>query len=212
MGLDLCVEGRALPGHEAEWTSLIRRFFDDEDLSDAEVERFQAISQPAYASLGAPCVGIDAEADDWIALQMADRMTREQAISEFQGHYALALIESDGLPKFTHAGLYEGVDETSFRGNFLELCALVLPKQLIEEAWNHRMPAEAVAYGNALLSAAADARSGKTLAPRKRSFLGSLFGRSRESIPLEEQLEIVEIAGRWFVFWGRQGHPVRAYY
>jgi hypothetical protein len=212
MGLDLCVEGRAMCGHETEWESTVRRFFADEELSDAEVERFHSISQPAYTSLGAPRVGTDAKADDWIAAQMADRMTREQAIAKYDGYYALALIESDGLPKFTHAGLYEGIDDTSFRGKFLENCTLVLTKKIIGEAWNHRMPDEAVMYGKSLLAAAADARNGKPLLPRKPSMLRALFGSPPETLRLDEQLEIVESAGRWFVFWGSRGHPIRAYY
>lgn len=212
MGLDLCVEGRAIPGHETEWESLIHRFFAEEDISEAEHERFQSICQPAYESLGAPRVGTDTIADDWIAGQMADRMTREQAIAEYHGYHAIALLESDGLPKFTHAGLYEGVDETSFRGKFLESCTLVLTKQMIDDAWNHRMPHEAVTYGQKLLAAATDARNGKTLTPRKRSILSRIFGTSPDILPLDEQLDIVETAGRWFVFWGNQGHPILAYY
>ena len=212
MGLDLCVEGRAKPGHEAEWASIIRRSFADDEISDAELERFESISQPGYATLGAPRVGTDAIADDWIAEQMADRMTREQAITEYHGHYALALIESDGLPKYSHGGLYDGVDETSFRGKFLESCTLVLTQQTIEDAWNHRMPEEAVTYGKTLLAAAADARDGKTLPPRKRSMLRALFGSPPPALALDEQLDVVEAAGRWFVFWGSRGHPIRAYF
>ncbi|MEO0689879.1 MAG: hypothetical protein AAFY51_06195 [Pseudomonadota bacterium] len=212
MGLDLCVEGRAKSGHEAEWESIVRRSFADEELSDTEIDRFELISEPAYASLNAPRVGTDPAADDWIAAQMADRMTRDEAIEEYAGYHALALIENDGLPKFTHAGLYEGVDETSFRGKWLESCTSILSKKMVEEAWNHRMPDEAVAYGKSLLTAAADARNGKTQPLRKPSLLRKLFGSVPESIPLDEQLVVVETAGRWFVFWGSRGHAIRAYY
>lgn len=212
MGLDLCVEGRALHGHEAEWESLVRRYFAAEDLSEADVDRFQSISQPAYASLGAPRVGSDTIADDWIAAKMADRMTREEAIAEHMGYHVIALVESDGVPKFSHAGLYEGVDETSFRGKFLELCTSVLSQQLIDDAWQHRMPDEAIDYGQSLFAAASDVKSGRTLEPRKPSFFRRLVGRSQSELSLNEQMEIVEAAGRWFVFWGSRGHPIRAYY
>ncbi|MEM7781021.1 MAG: hypothetical protein AAF697_11590 [Pseudomonadota bacterium] len=212
MGLDLCVEGRAKPGHEAAWEVSIRRFFADEELSDAEIEHFQSISEPAYETLGAPRVGFDQSADDWIAGQMADRMTRQEAIAEFSGYHALSLIECDGLPKYTHAGLYEGVDETSFRGKWLETCVHVLSNETISEAWSHRMPDEAVNYGNALLSAAAEARKGNIQNRSKPSFLRRIFGTPPDTLPIEEQLDIVETAGRWFVFWGSRGHPIRAYY
>lgn len=212
MGLDLCVLGCAVRGHEIEWESIIRRYVAGEELSETEKERCESISQPAYASIGAPRVGSDPLADDWITALMADRMTREQAIAKFEGFYALALVKSDGLPKFSHGGLLEGVDETSFRGSFLESCTLILTKAIIEEAWNHRMPDEAVIYGKSLLAAAADARNDKTLVPPKPSIFRALFGRSSDFIPLDEQLDIVETAGRWFIFWGSRGHPIQAYY
>lgn len=211
MGLDLCVEGRAIPGHEAEWESIIRRFNQEDELSEDEIERFQSISLPAYATLDAPRVGSDPAADDWIADQMAGRMTREQAIAEYDGYYALALIECDGLPKYTNSGLYEGVDDTSFRGKFLESCNMVLSEKMIKEAWSHRMPQEAVAYGKSLLAAATAARNGNPLVPRKPSILRAIFGNTPEILPLDLQLDIVETAGRWFVFWGSRGHPIRAY-
>jgi hypothetical protein len=212
MGLDLCVEARAIPGHETEWERIMSRFFADEGISEAELERFEAISQPAYAVLGAPRVGMDAKADDWIAEQMAGRMTREEAITEYHGHYALSLIESDGLPKYSHGGLYEGVDDTSFRGSFFTDCTLVLTQAMIDAAWNHRMPEQAVEYGEALLAAALQASRGNPIGKVKRSFLNRLLGRSTEAISLKDQLDIVETAGRWFVFWGSQGHPIRAYF
>ncbi len=212
MGLDLCVEGKAIPGHEVEWESIVRRSFADEEISDAEVERFLSISQSAAVSLGSPRVGIDQVADDWVAEQMAGRMTREQAIAEYNGSHILTLVESDGLPRFTHAGLYEGVDETSFRGKFLGTCTLVLTEQMINAAWDHRMPDEAVAYGQSLLAAATVARKAKASRRGMLSALRAFFIRSPEADPLDEQLDIVETAGRWFVFWGSRGHPIRAYY
>lgn len=212
MGLDLCVVGKPTLGYEAEWATCVRRSFNDQELSDAEIEQFEAITQPAHASLGAPRVGTDAIADDWIAAQMACRMSREDAITEYHGHYALKLIESDGLPKFSNAPLFDEIDETSYRGSFLEQCTLVLTQDMIKEAWNHRMPEEAVRYGQALLDAAADVRNGKILEPPKRSMFRALLGSMPDSLPLHEQLNIVDSAGRWFVFWGSRGHPIRAYF
>lgn len=212
MGLDLCVEGKAMPGHETEWEVLIRRFFAGEEPTDADRERFQAISQPAYASLGAPRVGFDPGADDWIADKAAGRMTRDQAIAEYHGYHVLALVVCDGLPKYTHAGLYEGVDETSFRGAFLSDCSSILTKAMIDAASEHRMPDDAVAYGEALLAAADEARQHKVGSPRKQPFWRGLIGKQPEAVALDDQLDIVETAGRWFVFWGSRGHPIHAYF
>ena len=66
MGLDLLVESCAKPGHEGEWRRLLQRTFDDEELSETEIERFQEISIPGYERIGAPRVGHDKAADQWI--------------------------------------------------------------------------------------------------------------------------------------------------
>ena len=78
-----------------------------------------------------------------------------------------------------------------------------------DAAWGHKMPDEAIAYGRALL-AAADAPEASPV-ERRRTFR-DLFRakKSAESLPLAEQLDIVRAAGRWFVFWGQRGHPIRA--
>lgn len=211
MGLDLVVEGCARPGHEAEWRRLVERAFADEELSDAEIVRFSEVSIPGYQRIGAPQVGHDAAADAWIVEARKAQTPEEKAavLKEFAGHYVLRLVKCDGVPAYSNAGLYDGIDETSFRGAFLKSCTSVLDPALLKAAWEHRFPEAAVAYGRALL-AAAEAAERSPLEPRRglRSFLG--FGKSAEALPLAEQLDIVRAAGRWFVFWGERGHPIRA--
>ena len=80
-------------------------------------------------------------------------------------------------------GSYEGADETSFRGVFLNDCQDVLGKDLLNEAWNHKFPEEAVAYGKALL-AAAEAAEAAGRAPIRRRTLISRLGLAKESEPV----------------------------
>jgi hypothetical protein len=133
-------------------------------------------------------------------------------LKEFAGYYVVRLVECDGVPKHSHGGLYEGADETSFRGAFLEDCEDVVNPNLLEEAWEHKFPEEAVAYGKALLaSAEAAERAGR--APRRRSFLARLgWTKEREPMPITEQLDIARAAARWFIFWGERGHAIRAWF
>jgi hypothetical protein len=212
MGLDLVVESCPKPGHEAEWRSLVAKSFADEPLTEDAVARFREISIPPFERLGAPRVGYDAAADAWIIEAQQARTPEDVAavLKNFHGYHVLRLVTSDGLPDYTHAGLYEGVDETSFRGAFLSACGDVLSKNLIGGAWTHKFPEEAAAYGRALL-AAADAASASppVQKPTLLSRLG--LGRKAREFEVEEQLNIVRAAGRWFVFWGERGHPVRAW-
>ena len=215
MGLDLTVEGCAKPGREDEWRRLLERSFADEELSEAEVKRFREISLPGYERIGAPRVGYDGAANQWI-LEARGAKTSEQVaavLKEFEGYYVVRLVQCDGVPKYSHGGLYEGADETSFRGAFLSDCRDVLSKDLLREAWNHKFPEEAVAYGKALL-AAADAVEADGGAPTRQHTFLSRLGLAKEAEPtaIAEQLDIVRAAGRWFIFWGERGHPIRAWF
>lgn len=217
MGLDLIVEGRAKSGHDAEWRRLVEKTFAGEELSEAELGRLDEISVSAGDTLGAPRIGYDAAADAWL-LKVREASTPEEvstALETFHGYYALALVQSDGLPKYTHANLYDGVDESSFRGSFLEFCSRVLPDHLREDAWAHKWPESAVDFGQALLDAAD--RSERYGALRGSSPSRGLLARlglgkrSPNEMSFKEQLDIVRSAGRWYQFWGERGHPIRAW-
>jgi hypothetical protein len=213
VGLDLVVEGCAKPGHETEWRQILERAFADKQLSEADIARFKDISVPGYERIGAPRVGFDAAADAWIIAARKAQTPEDVAttLKEFSGYYVLRLVKCDGVPTYSNGGLYDGVDETSFRGDFLKSCRTVIDKRLLEAAWEHKLPEAAIAYGRALLAGADAAET----SPRDahRNFLSRLgLVNSAKPLPLQEQLDIVRAAGRWFVFWGERGHPIRAYF
>ena len=215
MGLDLTVQGCANPGLEPEWRRLLQRSFAGEELSNDDTARFQEISIPGYQRLGAPRVGFDGAADAWIIQKRKAETPTDRAavLREFHGYYVLRLAQCDGVPQYSNGGLYDGIDETSFRGDFLKDCADVLGKDTLDDAWNSKMPEAAVSYGRALL-AAADAAEAAGLTPRPRtSFLSRIgLNKATEPISIAEQLNIVRAAGRWFIFWGERGHPIHAYF
>ena len=213
MGLDLVVEGCAKPGHEGEWHDLLERAFSDSALSEAEVAHFNEISVPGYQRLGAPRVGFDEAADEWI-IRARKAQTPDEvvaALKEFSGYYVVRLVKCDGVPAYSNGGSYAGVDETSFRGELLKSCTNVIDTRLLDGAWEHKFPEAAITYGRELLAAAETAE--KSPRDARRNFLSRLrLTKSAEPVPLPEQLEIARAAGRWFVFWGERGHPIRAYF
>jgi hypothetical protein len=197
MGLDLVVEGCARPGHEAEWRRLLERAFSDSQLSEAEIAHFNEISVPGHERIGAPRVGFDAAADAWIIVARKAQTPEEVAatLKEFSGYHVLRLVKCDGVPTYSNGGLYDGVDETSFRGAFLKGCRNVIDKRLLEAAWEHKLPEAAIKYGRALLAAADTAETSPRVA--HRNFLSRLgLVKSAEPLPLPDQLDIVRAAGR----------------
>jgi hypothetical protein len=215
MGLDLVVEGCAKPGCESEWRRLLERFFAGKEPSEVDIARFQDISIPAYERIGAPRVGFDSAADAWIAERQNAKSPEDIAavLKQFHGYYALRLAKCDGVPNYSNGGLYNGVDETSFRGAFLSDCGDVLDKHLLNDAWNSKLPEAAISYGQALLAAADTADAAHVSPQLRRTFLSRIgLAKTVEPEAIAEQLDIVRAAGRWFIFWGERGHAIRAWF
>lgn len=215
MGLDLVVERCPKPGHENEWKLLLKQSFADKQLSNSEIAHFQEISIPGYERIGAPQVGYDNAANEWILRRQNARTPEGVAavLEEFKGYYVVGLVKCEGVPMYSPGGLYEGADETSFRGALLNDCRDVLGKDLLSDAWNHKFPEDAVAYGKSLL-VAADIAEAKGRVPKRRQTLLSRLRLAKEHtpLPMADQLNIVRAAGRWFIFWGNLGHPIRAWF
>ncbi|HEY2876732.1 MAG TPA: hypothetical protein VGJ56_32765 [Reyranella sp.] len=215
MGLDLVVGACAKPGHEDEWRRILEHDF-AEELTEAEVARFPEISIPPYERIEAPRVGFDEAANAWI-IEVKKATTPEQAaevLKAFHGYRALWLVKCDGISRYSSSRVSDAVDETSFCGEFLNDCPDVLESGLLKTASSDMWPAEAVAYGEALLAAANRAEGGtEPVAIKGVRWLLDTAGLNKTKSPdttLEQQLDIVRAAGRWYVFWGERGHYIRA--
>lgn len=216
MGLDLVPLGKAKPNMELEWQKCMEVLYAD-PTAETEEQRLRRLelSVLPYECVGAPRVGEDPDADEWILAKKKpdETLTDKELLRRAQGYYVLALAPPcDGLPQYSHADLYEGVDATSFRGAFLDDCTDYLDKKTLEQAWTDVMrPEEALAYGQQLLSIATSEPTQR--ASSNRGLLSKLFGRkSTSSVSNEEQQEILNSAGKWYIYWASRGHPIHAYY
>lgn len=224
MGLDCIPMGKAMTGHEAEWQGLMDKLYADEELPEEHRERLIEISLHPYQNAGAPVVGTDPEADAWVIENKAEdnELSDDEFVEEMKGYCVLDLVPDTcpGLPRYTHSGLYDEVDATSFRGAFLNDCEDIIGNEALVRAWTNVMPPQdAIEYGNLLLEAARNARENGVPAPEKQ---GGLLGRLKgltgsktddeNDTPLEDKIDILEAAGNWYVFWGERGHPIWAYY
>jgi hypothetical protein len=224
MGLDLVPLGRPKPGHEVEWAKLMQTLYEGGREREKAAKRREEISIQPYEAIGAPRVGYDAEADAWAIARKdpARRVTDAELIEHMHGYYVVELMagKCDGVPRYTHGGLYDGVDETSFRGKFLEPCQDLLGEDLLSEAWTEVMrPEEAVAYGKRLLdvaerAAAANgigASSAQPAPPPPRAEDGEDEPLTYD-FSLAEKVDILRSAGRWYIYWGERGHPISAWF
>ena len=213
MGLDWNPLARPKPGAEAEFDRLIGLNMDKLGKKErkAAVDRFGEITDAPFETLGAPRVGFDAPADEWLRAQMRENGDEErfpEILEQMRGYYVLDLLpECPGLPVYTSAG-YEGVDRYTFRGKFLDDAKDIIGKKLYHRAWE-RMPArELHEYGEALLDA------GRKFAWKHK--LEYLETQRQPPDAKENSREfaahIVFSAAAWCLWWSDRGHGLEPYW
>ncbi len=169
--------------------------------------RFNAIALPPYASLDAPVVGQHAAADAW-ALEKAiasglDADKAREHLAKMAGFHVLALLPPcDGLPVYSHGELGYYVDQTSFRGAFLDLCKDILPEHHRLAVWGVMTAPNLLDYGTALSELAATFAVKHGLTDQ----LGQRILDWEDETALATQLHIVDSLARWAIFWGKKGH------
>jgi hypothetical protein len=128
-----------------------------------------------------------------------------ETIVEPQGSHSGAVDACPGIPQFTHAGAYDGVDQTSFRGEFVLICQDLITDELRQRAYSPFTPTEAIEYGRALYRRASKIAVSKGLDPATAQ--AGADDDPRDSI--EGQIEVFRSASEWFIFWGGKGHGIR---
>lgn len=213
MGLDWNPGNKPKPGHEQEFVRLFHAFDDIDSESEREAleERFREISITAFETLGAPRVGHDAAADDWIREKYEEvkpDITIEEWMEEFTNFWVLPLVpDCDGLPRYTNGSPGGHVEQYAFRGKFLDDCGHIIGDELLESAYVSKLPDELIQYGKALIGRAEAfaAEAGINLAE-----LEEVMPEDPESDDF--RLHVVLSAGRWCVFWAERGHFLDSYW
>lgn len=222
MGLDWTPMSRPLAGHEQEFEKafnelagreLIHRsgilgWLKGKTLTRHEraerIERLREISEAPYETLGAPRVGYDEEADQWLRAKMRAKMEEgasfEDVRRKMHGCYVLDLLPPcDGLPQYSNYGEYEGIDRCSFRAQFLVV--IELDEWL---AYEKMLAHDLLDYADELLTAA----------ERFAESHGLELDDERANVfdSPEGELEIILAASRWCKFWGERGHGLETWF
>lgn len=212
MGLDWNPGPKAKPGYEQEFRELWQKlqskscFF-----RDRKVRRFKEITTTAFETLSTPRVGYDDAATAWAREKAfpsrADKnLTEPIFVEQMRGFYVLDLVAPcDGIPRYSngHPGGY--VERYSFRGQFLKDCTEIIGVELLESAWNSKLPEETKAYGDRLLEAGLQFASTRGIDTTKIHLV-------EEPESVEFRIDVVLSAGRWCGFWSQKGHWLEAYF
>lgn len=210
MGLDCLVIGCARRRHEAEWLSLFPQMKQSESEGFEKVrDRWDEITYPSWKTIDAPVVGTDKAADEYLLenFKFEEGMSREDIIALHKGKSFLGAIQGcDGIPFYSNGTLGYDVDETSFRGEVLRFCEDVVEEELIAYAWSELLaPEESVAYGKRLQRAA------DTLKARKECDSSAKLWQTDEPT-INEKAHILDVAARWYTYWGSKGHAIHGYF
>jgi hypothetical protein len=207
MGLDWNPLARPKVGRAEEFAQLFHTLEGGAESDDKEklLERLGEISQPPFELLGAPRVGFDAAADEWLreSLRENGKLDDLERVREsMHGYYVLDLLPPcDGFPIYSNYGAYDGLDRYSFRAKFLDDLEDILGPELYERAYKRMLPAELEEYGNQLLATArafAESRgvAGIAEGPEPPDDFGSD----------ESRAHILFAAARWCLYWAKRGH------
>jgi hypothetical protein len=195
-----------LNGREPLHVALLTAFVGSRRTRERRLERFRAISEAPFETVGAPRVGYDAAADAWLRtkLEATGKIgDLERARTAMHGFYVLDLLPPcDGFPLYTNYPSYEGLDRYSFRAQFLNDCQEIIGKTL------HRRAREPMLAGE--LSAYADALDARVQPWAERAGVAAVEHAAEAPAFAEDapasQAHVLFSAIRWCRFWAARGH------
>ena len=213
MGLDWNPLSRPKPGHEQEFANIVEMNVHELPPKEQQriIARLQDISEAPFETLGAPRVGFDPEAEEWLASQLKLSGRRESLASarkRMHGFYVLDLLPPNpGLPVYTSQG-YEGVDRYTFRGEFLKDVSGLLGEELFEAAYSLMTASELNVYGGRVLAVARAfaAKHGLERLEEQRD------PPENDASSPEAHAHVLFSAARWCLWWSARGHGLEPYY
>ena len=221
MGLDMRPMGKPKLGFENRFEQIMRiiegkekqeiSFFEKVKgkkvkTNDELLEEWFSNQIQAYETIKAPQVGRDKEADEWIKHKyeaLEEKPPLNEFLTEYQGYYVIELAkDKDGVPVYISLGQ----DENVFRGKFLEDCVDLIGEDLVSEAWETKLGAETLDYGNRLMKIANKIANEKNLEYLKDQRIPP----DTDETSIESKLHIVFSLAKWLIFYGENGHGYEA--
>ena len=199
---------RAKPGHEHEFDDLFAKLEKTTGARRARMlEWFTPISEPAYTLLGAPRVGYDAAADEWLATRaQTERHTTaiEELKREMHGYYVLALMPpGDAFPVYSTYLTTAKLERYAFdAARLLTEAGEILGDDLCRVA-SLEMPADTLAaYAERLHEAAQKFSVENNLPGNVETIREPMFAAGTPA----GRCHLVFAAAKWATFWSHRGH------
>jgi hypothetical protein len=189
---------RPKPEHVEEFAVLFDRLQSGYDAG--LVDRLHAISIPVFETLGAPRIGYDEAADDWLrARGNADDFY--DALMKMHGYYVVELLPAcDGFPVYTKYTGWPHLARYAFRGSALDDARPELGP-LYYEAARYLSKEQLEDFGERLTACA------RRVARKHRIMELELVKEPRYAArSIEGRVHVIFAAARWCLYWARRGH------
>ena len=170
------------------------------------VDRYLEISFPAYENIGAPRVGFDKAADDWMlqhyAANKQEDETEVQFLERMKGYYALDVLKNcDGIPRYRAFG----GEAYIFRGQFSNDLQEELG-ELYNKAYEYLNAEELVTYGKEIMDLASEYAT-----QHQTEFVKGDTNEEGVDEGPAYKTHLLRNFGRWCLFWGKKGHGMGGY-
>lgn len=195
MGPDWEPLARPRPEHVAEFAALLSRLQATGD--ESVLDRMNAIAIPPYETLGAPRIGIDDAADEWLRTRVSEDDFYDTSM-KMHGYCVLDLLPPcDGFP--TNQPTWPKLDRYTFRGLVLAGVRDDLGALLDEARY---MSADQLEdYGERVM-----ARARRFARDHRIMDVEQVSGLPSEARSIASRARIMFAAARWCLFWSRRGH------
>lgn len=213
MGLDWEPLPTPKRGYEAEFVQLFGKLASAEGAKRAQVMGwFQNVSEPPFATIGAPRVGYDPDADAWLVDRLAQSGRSAELDSlrvELRGHPVLELLPPcDGFPVYSNHTVDDRLDRYSFAAEQLVELRPVLGDGLWRRAYQMQLP-EAHGELAALLADVADRFARENALPvHVATVREPVFAKGT----VARQGHVLYAAAKWSAYWAARGHGLAVSY
>jgi hypothetical protein len=218
--------GKPKPGKEQEFAQLFEKLSAD-NLTEAEqdklLDRFEKVQITPYETLGAPQVGRDKPANEWLRKHYQTlpepKPSLQEYTQEMQGYDVIEMVPlNDGLPFYSnYRGNRDEADDDqgnsfserfSFNAGLLELhCADFTGDALLDRCYLSCLASDLAALGKDLRAAAdqfAAANNAQSVASARECHAANDTAVKRAHIAYS--------AARWCEYWSSRGHGIEAYF
>jgi hypothetical protein len=198
MGLDWVLLNKPKEDYEEEYATILQEMENIVAYEEASIQnknrieeikqRIEEISISSYQTAGCKFVGIDPEADQYVQNMYPTRSEEElkMLLQEMKG-YPITKLASDKEGFAKYSGI--AVSDFDFRGQALQSIKS-LPKDLIEEAFDFHSAYDTIKYGGKL----------------------QCFLNEQRGLLNEEEIDILESAVTWLIYWGNKGHGFKPWF